>query len=251
MAGDWIKMRTALADDPAVICMADRLEMDEFSVVGRLHHLWSWADKQSRDGHADGVTGKWIDRYVQCDGFAQCLVSVGWLVLGESGIEFPNFDRHNGETAKARGLATNRQQKKRAGVTPPKEQPSRNQRDNGVTREEKSNNSLSDAPEPVADGAPFEMFLEWTPEERKLKAMAFRAGLPMEMFSPEGIAGFVIHHTATHVPKTEDEWLAALVVWRVRDKAHAAGKVTPLRTAKPGAGEVDFETNGWLAGSTH
>jgi hypothetical protein len=250
MAGDWIKMRTALADDPAVICMADRLGMDEFSVVGRLHHLWSWADKQSRDGHADGVTGKWIDRYVQCDGFAQCLVSVGWLVLGESGIEFPNFDRHNGETAKARGLATNRQQKKRAGVTPPKEQPSRNQRDSSVTREEKSNNSLSDAPEPVADGAPFEMFLEWTPEERKLKAMAFRAGLPMEMFTPEGIAGFVIHHTATHVPKTEDEWLAALVVWRVRDKANAA-KVMPLRTAKPAAADVDFETNGWLAGSTH
>ncbi|MCY1295842.1 hypothetical protein D9M70_452020 [compost metagenome] len=244
MAGDWIKMRTALADDPAVICMADRLGMDEFSVVGRLHHLWSWADKQSRDGHASGVTGKWIDRYVQCDGFAQCLVSVGWLVLGENGIEFPNFDRHNGETAKARGLATNRQQKKRAGVTPPKEQPSRNQRDNGVTREEKSNNSLSDAREPVVDGAPFEMFLEWTPDERKLKAMAFRAGLAMDLFTAEGIAGFVIHHSATHVPKSEDEWLAALVGWRARDKANAAGKVTPIRAGS--SGEVDFETTGWL-----
>ena len=244
MAGDWIKMRTALADDPAVICMADRLEMDEFSVVGRLHHLWSWADKQSRDGHADGVTGKWIDRYVQCDGFAQCLVSVGWLVLGENGIEFPNFDRHNGETAKARGLATNRQQKKRAGVTPPKEQMSRNERDSSVTREEKSNNSHTDAREPVVDGAPFEMFLEWTPEERKLKAVAFRAGLAMDMFTSEGIAGFVIHHTATHVPKTEDEWLAALVAWRLRDKAHSAGKVTPIRSG--GAGEVDFDATGWL-----
>lgn len=249
MAGDWIKMRTALADDPAVICMADRLSLDEFSVVGRLHHLWSWADKQSRDGHASGVTGKWIDRYVQCDGFAQALVSVGWLVLGDDGIEFPNFDRHNGETAKARGLAANRKQKQRSGVTPPKEQMSRDQRDNGVTREEKSNNSHTDAREPVSDGAPFEMFLEWKPEERKLKAMAFRAGLGLDLFTAEGIAGFVIHHAATHVPKSEDEWLAALVGWRVRDKANAA-KVTPIRAGSPGAGDVDFETTGWL-GRTH
>lgn len=55
MAGDWIKMRISLAEDPAVIAMAAVLGESEFTIVGRLHHLWGWADVQSRDGHARGV----------------------------------------------------------------------------------------------------------------------------------------------------------------------------------------------------
>jgi hypothetical protein len=137
MAGDWIKMRTALADDPAVIAMADALDTDEFSVVGRLHHLWSWADAQSRDGHAPGVTCRWINRYVRCDGFAEAMIKVSWLFASDDGITFPNFDRHNGETAKARGLATNRKQKQRASVTDESQEMSRSDRDTSVTREEK------------------------------------------------------------------------------------------------------------------
>jgi hypothetical protein len=142
MAGDWIKMRTALADDPAVIAMADALDTDEFSVVGRLHHLWSWADAQSRDGHAAGVTCRWINRYVRCDQFAEAMISVNWLVSEDGGIRFPNFDRHNGETAKARGLATNRKQKQRSSVTDESHDASRSERDESVTREEKRREEL-------------------------------------------------------------------------------------------------------------
>lgn len=136
MAGDWIKMRIALAEDPAVIAMAARLGLDEFAIVGRLHHLWGWADVQSRDGHAPGVTNVWIDRYVRCDGFATQMQAVGWLVITESGIEFPRFDRHNGETAKTRASATDRKRKQRANVTASDGQMSRKERDQRVTREE-------------------------------------------------------------------------------------------------------------------
>ena len=136
MAGDWIKMRVALADDPAVIAMADALGEDEFSIVGRLHHLWSWADTQSRDGHAKGVTARWIDRYVRRDKFADAMITVGWLEVIEDGIRFPNFERHNGETAKSRALAANRKQKQRA-VTQSSHDVSRTERDESVTREEK------------------------------------------------------------------------------------------------------------------
>jgi hypothetical protein len=130
MAGDWIKMRSDLAEDPAVIRMAATLELDEFAVVGRLHAFWSWIDRQSRDGHAIGVTHSWLDRHVQRDGFAAAMVSVGWLQLGNGGLSIPNFDRHNGETAKTRALAANRKQKQRAGL-------SRSTRDENETREEK------------------------------------------------------------------------------------------------------------------
>lgn len=144
MAGDWIKMRVSLATDPAVIGIAARLDCTEFEVVGMLHHLWSWADIQSRDGHATGVTEKWIDRYVQRDKFAQAMQLVGWLVITEDGVEFPNFDRHNGETAKTRALASNRQKKRRANVTAEDEQMSRCERDKSVTREEKRREEIED-----------------------------------------------------------------------------------------------------------
>lgn len=144
MAGVWIKMRVDLATDPAVIGMAAELDVSEFEVVGMLHHLWSWADIQSRDGHAPGVTTKWINRYVQCDGFAERMQAVGWLEIDHDGIRFPKFDRHNGESAKKRGLATNRKQAQRSKdvtkVTPEEGQTSRTQRDKNATREDEDKN---------------------------------------------------------------------------------------------------------------
>lgn len=113
MAGDWIKMRTNLASEPEVIGIADATGLDEDSVVGKLHKLWSWADQHTTDGNALSVTEKWIDRYLVASGFAQAMVSVGWLTITSGGIQFPNFDRHNGQTGKRRALTKNRVQKAR------------------------------------------------------------------------------------------------------------------------------------------
>jgi hypothetical protein len=148
MAGDWIKMRTGLANDPSVIAMACTLDVGEFEVVGMLHHLWSWADAQSRDGHAAGVTKKWVDRYVHRDGFAESMCAAGWLVIDETGIEFPNFERHNGKPAKDRALAGERQRKKRENVTQTVTDMSRNERDERVTREEKRREENIDQKKP-------------------------------------------------------------------------------------------------------
>lgn len=141
MAGDWIKMRTDLAEDPAVIGMAASLDLDEDTVVGKLHKFWSWLDRQSRDGHARGVTRAWLDRYVGRVGFADALVAVGWLLVDPEGITIPHHERHNGKTAKERALGGKRQAKSRAasvtGVTQSPLQTSRTERDKNVTREEK------------------------------------------------------------------------------------------------------------------
>lgn len=153
MAGDWIKMRNDLADDPAIIGMAARLNVDEFSIVGRLHRFWSWADRHSRDGHATGVTKAWIDRYVQCDGFADALETCAWLVVENNGVTIPNFDRHNGESAKKRGLATDRKRKQRS-VTNSSTDMSRNERDESVTREEKRREDKYSVPNGTGADAP-------------------------------------------------------------------------------------------------
>lgn len=134
MAGDWIKMRVDLATDPAVISIASSLDVTEFEVVGMLHHFWSWVDAQSRDGHAAGVTKKWIDRYVHRDGFSTELEKTGWLIADDTGITIPNFDRHNGASAKTRALAKDRQKNKRENSS---RETSRIERDESVTREEK------------------------------------------------------------------------------------------------------------------
>lgn len=152
MAGDWIKMRISLAEDPAVIAMAAVLGESEFTIVGRLHHLWGWADVQSRDGHARGVTDVWINRYVQRDGFAQAMIDVGWLIIDESGVLFPKFDRHNGDSAKQRGLAADRKRNQRKKATQDAGQMSRLQRDKNVSREEKrrSREPMSGKPDVAA-----------------------------------------------------------------------------------------------------
>lgn len=104
MAGDWIKMRVDLRADPAVISIANSLKLDEDTVVGKLHLFWSWLDQQTVDGNALGVTAAWLDRYVQRTGFAKALASAGWLTITKAGISAPDFEKHNGETAKQRAL---------------------------------------------------------------------------------------------------------------------------------------------------
>ena len=112
MAIDWIKMRVNLIDDPAVLVIANATGIDEFGVIGRLHKLWSWADQQTTDGNAPGVTNvaarAWLDRYLSCTGFADALVAVGWLEIDETGMRLPNFDRHNGQSGKQRAVTAKR-----------------------------------------------------------------------------------------------------------------------------------------------
>lgn len=121
MAGDWIKMRVDLPDDPAVVSIALALEIDEDSVVGKLHRLWSWADKHTTDGRTNGVNLKWVDRFVGKTGFAQAMIATGWLCFDSGELSFPGFERHNGESAKRRAdntLRVRASRERRARVAP-------------------------------------------------------------------------------------------------------------------------------------
>jgi hypothetical protein len=108
MAGDWIKVEHATIDKPEILQMAELLNVDADTVLGKLFRVWVWFDVQSRDGNAGSVTGnalkRFIDRLVASQGFAACMEKVGWL--SDAGI--PNFDRHNGESSKKRALTNKR-----------------------------------------------------------------------------------------------------------------------------------------------
>jgi hypothetical protein len=113
MAGDWIKMRTDLGSDPAVIRIRRATGVDADAVVGKLHRLWSWSDAHTADGYAAGLDADWVDELAGCPGFAAAMEEAGWLEVDANGVRFVNFERHNGQTAKVRALRKTRMERLR------------------------------------------------------------------------------------------------------------------------------------------
>jgi hypothetical protein len=113
MAADWIKMRSNLKDDPDVIMMACKLGIDEFGICGRLHAVWSWLDQHSTTGTGVRITSAYLDRLTACPGFAEAMRAVDWLRGRDGDLEFPDFEIHNGESAKVRASEQKKKQRQR------------------------------------------------------------------------------------------------------------------------------------------
>lgn len=116
MAGDWIKLQKDTPDKPEVLAIAARLGIDQDAVVGKLVRVWSWFDTHTTDGNALSVTFSFIDRLTGVTGFAEQVALVGWLEQKGHELTLPNFDFHNGETAKKRAMGKNRIEKYRSNV---------------------------------------------------------------------------------------------------------------------------------------
>ena len=115
MAGDWIKVEHVMPDKPEVSLLADALEVSHDEVVGKLVRFWIWVDQQSIDGRNLHVTEALIDRVTFCPGFCEKMLQVRWLKRRKrSGFIVPNFDRHNGKSAKGRVLKTQWKRDKRS-----------------------------------------------------------------------------------------------------------------------------------------
>ena len=148
MAGEWIKVENPLHEKIEVSAIADQTGLDPDTVVGKLVKVWAWA---SRNCYADGVTSVTALRVIReitgCGVFDEAMASCGWIRIKGEKIEFTNFDRHNSQTVKERGLATQRKWKQRAKEAVTKL--SRPQRDQNGTREEKNiGGSKNPQPEP-------------------------------------------------------------------------------------------------------
>lgn len=106
----WIKMGTGLRDHPKVVRMAGMLKSDCLRVVGALHAVWSVFDEQSPDGLLEFYTLRVLDDKIGWRGFSKALQSVGWLEESESGLQVPDYEEHNGPTAKRRASDAKRKQ---------------------------------------------------------------------------------------------------------------------------------------------
>jgi hypothetical protein len=109
MAGDWIKMERGTPEKPEVLAITVRMGWDDPDLtVGKLFKLWCWFDQHTTDGNAVGVSPALLDRYLSAQGFINAVALSGWVVINDDGLSLPNFDKHNGASAKKRGLTAKR-----------------------------------------------------------------------------------------------------------------------------------------------
>ena len=139
MAGDWIKVQKDTPEKPEVQAIAFRLGIDPDAVVGKLVRVWSWFDTHTKDGNAQCVTFALLDRLTSVTGFAEHMKLVGWLDTDGVSLILPNFNFHNGATAKTRANGKNRSEKHRSNadtVTESVTEPSPEKRREEKRREE-------------------------------------------------------------------------------------------------------------------
>lgn len=108
MSVGWIKVDCNLHDKPEVLELSAILGMPVAHVVGCLVRIWTWFDQHTEDGNAHGVTYMTLDRYAEHAGFAEAMALVGWLGCSGRVLSLPNFDRHNGKSAKKRAVTAER-----------------------------------------------------------------------------------------------------------------------------------------------
>lgn len=170
MAGEWLKFEANTPEKQEVFEITVAMGWsDPDLTVGKLLKIWRWFDQQTIDGNAPRVTFALLDHVSGVSGFAQAMCNVGWLMQKEGGICLPNFERHNGKTAKDRCLTAKR-------VAKHKSNDKTNAEGNGASvtnalpREEKRREEKKDKPKPFSssgdDGAtpkPFDRFWEAYP----------------------------------------------------------------------------------------
>jgi hypothetical protein len=113
MAGDWIKMRADLHTHPKVVRISSALKADRLRIVGGLHAVWCLFDAHSEDGSLSGYTLDAIDELIGFAGFSEAMCKVDWLSADPDGVALPEFDEHNGQSAKRRATETQRKRRER------------------------------------------------------------------------------------------------------------------------------------------
>lgn len=109
MAGEWLKFDASTPDKPEVLAITVTMGWEDPDLtVGKLLRVWRWFDQHTIDGNAVGVTASLLDRLLGVGGMCAAMEKVGWLLITEDGLSLPNFERHNGKTAKDRALTAKR-----------------------------------------------------------------------------------------------------------------------------------------------
>lgn len=105
----WIKVQTTLARSAKMMQFAAVLRMQRREALGVAVEWFCWVDSQCSNGYT-GLLPEQVDDVMGCERLADALLAVGWGFVGEDGFLYiADFEQHNGECAKNRALAAERQ----------------------------------------------------------------------------------------------------------------------------------------------
>lgn len=171
MAGDWIKMRGNLWDDPRVSKLCDLCDCGEAQVIGGLYWLWATADQHTEDGIMPGLSLRRIDQKTGVKGLGEALCEIGWIADHPDGVRIVKFEEHNGASAKKRCQTAKRVANHKSGNAQndeESEQGNAHSVTSALPREEKRREEKENPPTPQGGVARFEDFWSaWPKSERK------------------------------------------------------------------------------------
>lgn len=248
MAGDWIKMRSNLRRHPKVVRIASALNADRLRVVGGLHAVWCLFDEHSEDGQLSGYTPSAVDEEIGWPGFTQALIGVGWVDWdGNDGLSLPEFDTHNGASAKRRAQEADRKRAERGAAkerAQDGEKSSASDADKKRTREEKRREEKKKYPPqpPVARGEAspdvgFDRFwAAWPAHPRKAakrQCLAKWQAKGLEVQADAIVAKVEALKTSAAWTKDGGEYIPAPLVWLNQDRWEAPTEAQAAEEAEP------------------
>lgn len=199
-------MRHDLFTHPKVVRIASALKADNLRTIGGLMSVWCLFDAHSVDGQLDGYSLEYLDAYLRWEGFANAMVSVGWLIVSAESLALPSFDTHNGESAKRRCQEADRKRVRRMSAS---------NADKSGTREEKRREEIKEtSSQPVALGLAvdnsdkFAMHSKWYPSTDFIAALPF-TGLSSPIYTnwEKYLGEFCLHWIAKpEITRTDAEW---------------------------------------------
>jgi len=113
MAGLWIEWEKGLVRKPEVIRISRILSCTPQHAAACCMQVWEWAEDVTSTGFVADIDAEAVSFAAGVPGIGEAMREVGWLSEEMSGINFSNWDRHNGEPAKKRALDALRKRQKR------------------------------------------------------------------------------------------------------------------------------------------
>lgn len=105
---DWLKVNHALIRSPKLRMLMRELKCKKHTALGVALNWLIWVDEQTTDGRTN-LTHAEVDEELGFRGCAKALCAIGWADADEKGLVFAvEFDKHCGETAKARAINAQR-----------------------------------------------------------------------------------------------------------------------------------------------
>lgn len=208
MAGDWIKMRADLHTHPKVVRIASALKADRLRVIGGLHAVWCLFDAHSEDGSLSGYTPQAVDELIGFDGFADAMCAVKWLEVDADGVTLPEFDEHNGQSAKRRATETQRKRREREEAAEAGRNPSASDADKKRSREEKRREEKEEAQAPsLPDWIPADAWAGYLDMRKKIKKVPTERALKLVVKSLDAMRAKGLDIAVVLDNSTRNSWV--------------------------------------------